>query len=89
MALGGAGVAFPQTSQAIYINPAGMGDVGNRADLTLTVGFSHGKMGTSLAPGGNPSAVNVGGTENPVLIPNGSAVFNLMKSQRLSLYRHF
>jgi len=82
---GGAGVARPQTSQAIYINPAGMNQVGNRGDLTLTVGFSHSRMGTSLARGGNPSAIDVHGTENPVLIPNGSAVFSLLKNNRLSL----
>jgi long-chain fatty acid transport protein len=29
--------------------------------------------------------VNVGGTESPVLIPNGSAVFSLLKNERLSL----
>ncbi len=84
LGMGGAGVARPQSSQAIYVNPAGMNEVGNRADLTFTVAFPHTFMGTSLAPAGNPEAVRVSGTQDAVLLPNGSVVFSLLKNQRLS-----
>src|SRR5215467_8954628 len=54
---GGAGVAKDPTSNTIFINPAGMNDVVNQADLSFTVAFPNTKMGTSAAPAGNPDAV--------------------------------
>lgn len=79
LGIGGAGVAYDPTSNTIIINPAGMNDVGNQFDLNFTVAFPQTNMGSSLAaPTGNPDAVNVGGFDDGVLLPAGSAVFSFM-----------
>jgi len=85
LALGGAGVAMPQTSYSLYINPAGMNNVGNQADLSFTVAFPDSFMGTSLAPAGNPSAVNVSSSDDAAFIPGGAIVFRPFGSERFSL----
>lgn len=72
IALGGAGVAKPLDSNAIRINPAGLGAVANQADLSFNVAFTRAKMGSSLAPAGNPNAVSVNGVEPAALLPQGS-----------------
>lgn len=48
----GAGVAMPQDSNAIILNPAGMNGVGDRVDLNFTVGFPSTSMDSTVA-GGN------------------------------------
>lgn len=79
LGIGGAGVAKEVTSNTIYLNPAGMNEVGNQLDLNFTVAFPSTKMGSSLAPAGNVDAVNVDGDDSSVLLPGGSAVFCFMK----------
>jgi long-chain fatty acid transport protein len=81
LGIGGAGVANDPTSNTIFINPAGMNDVGNEFDLNFTVAFPQTTMGSSLAPAGNPDAVNVGGDDDGILLPNGSAVFSFMDNK--------
>ncbi|MFO1519603.1 MAG: outer membrane protein transport protein [bacterium] len=85
LGLGGAGVAQPQGANSIYINPAGMNDVGNEASLDIVTAFTSTRMGTSAALAGNPSAVSVGGTEDPVLLPSGALVMSFLENNRLSL----
>ncbi|MBL7686148.1 MAG: outer membrane protein transport protein [Deltaproteobacteria bacterium] len=85
IALGGAGVANPNSAHAIYINPAGMNDIGNRADLSFTIAFPKTSMGTSLAKAGNPTAVSVKGSGDAVILPNGSFVFSFGENHRFSL----
>lgn len=82
---GGAGVAGDPTSNTIIINPAGMNDVGNQADLNFTIALPNLKMGSSLAPAGNPDAVNVNGNDDALLLPGGSLVFSFMENNRLTL----
>ncbi|MCE9626025.1 MAG: hypothetical protein K8R69_11355, partial [Deltaproteobacteria bacterium] len=81
---GGAGTAKDPTSNTIFINPAGMNDVGNQADLSFTVAFPNTHMGSSLAPAGNPDAVNVNGSDDAVILPDGSVVFSFMENNKLS-----
>ncbi|HCU24390.1 MAG TPA: hypothetical protein DF383_05170 [Deltaproteobacteria bacterium] len=73
---GGAGVANNKTSNTILINPAGMNDVGNQADLHFTVAFPNTHMGSSLAPAGNPDAVNAAGNDDALILPEGSMVLS-------------
>lgn len=84
LGMGGAGVAKPLDSNAIRMNPAGMPDIVNQTDLNFTVAFPDNKMGSSLAPAGNPTAVNVSGTDDAAFFPAGSIVFKAF-SDRLAL----
>ena len=81
---GGAGVAKDPTSNTVLINPAGMNDVGNQADLSFTVAFPNTKMGSSLAPAGNPDSVFVHGNDDAILLPDGSVVFSFLDNNKLS-----
>jgi len=81
---GGAGVAKDPTSNTIFINPAGMNDVGNQADLSFTVAFPNTHMGSSAAPAGNPDAVAVNGSDDALLLPGGSVVFSFMDNNKLT-----
>lgn len=85
LGMGGAGVAKPQSSNALYINPAGMVGLDYQADLAFTVAFPENFMGSSLAPAGNPSAVSSAGVGDAAFIPSGSIVFKAFGSDRLSL----
>ncbi|MCP5467912.1 MAG: outer membrane protein transport protein [Deltaproteobacteria bacterium] len=83
--MGGGAVAKPQTSTSIYINPAGMNDTANMADLNFLIGLPNTTMDSSLAPAGNPSAVAVGGEDDLILLPNGSATFGFMENNKLTI----
>ncbi len=85
LGMGGAGVAGDKTSNTIIINPAGMNDVGNQTDLNFTVALPNTRMGSSLAPAGNPDAVFVNGNDDALLLPGGSMVFSFMENNKLSL----
>ncbi|MCB1215224.1 MAG: outer membrane protein transport protein, partial [Deltaproteobacteria bacterium] len=84
LGMGGTGVAMPQTSNALLINPAGMTDIDSSIDLSFTVAFPSSFMGSSLAPAGNANAVRVEGTEDAVFIPSGSSVLKI-KDTKLSI----
>ncbi len=85
LGLGGAGVAKPQSSNALYINPAGMVGLDYQADLSFTTAFPSNLMGSSLAPAGNPTAITAAGVDDAAFIPAGSMVFKAFGSDRLSL----
>lgn len=84
LALGGAGVAKPMDTSAIRINPAGLGGVANRADLSFNIAFTGARFGSSLAPAGNPNAVNVPGDEDAAFLPQGSIATHLF-SEKLTV----
>lgn len=84
LGMGGAGVAGDKTSNTIIINPAGMNDVGNQADLSFTIALPNTRMGSSLAPAGNPDAVFVNGSDDALLLPGGSIVFSFMDNNKLT-----
>lgn len=77
LGIGGAGVAYDPTSNTLINNPAGLSFVGNQFDLSFTVAFPNTRMGSSAAPAGNPDAVFVNGFDDGILLPSGSASFEL------------
>lgn len=86
LSMGGGSVADPDTSDmAIYLNPAGIPSLGYQADLYFAAAFPSARMGSSLAPAGNPDAVSVGSTNDAAFFPGGSIVFPLFGSEKLSM----
>jgi long-chain fatty acid transport protein len=79
--LGGAGVAKPMDTNAIRNNPAGLGAVANQADLSFNVAFTHSRMGSALAPAGNPNAVSVNGDEDPAFLPQASLATHVLSDK--------
>ncbi|MFH1654118.1 MAG: outer membrane protein transport protein, partial [Pseudomonadota bacterium] len=71
--LGGAGVAKPLDSTAIYLNPAGMNNVGRRFDLNFTMAFPKTAMNTTPA-GGNA----VKSEDEGSLLPSATLVYTFM-----------
>lgn len=85
LGMGGAGVAKPQTSNGLYINPAGIVGLDYQTDLAFTVAFPDNYMGSSNAVAGNPDAVSTAGIGDAAFFPGGSIVFKAFGSDRLSL----
>lgn len=73
-AMGGAGVAMPTTPAAAFLNPAGFKNSIDQAELALAVIFPDLGMGSSLAPAGNPDAVNASSTNATAFLPAGGVV---------------
>lgn len=88
LSMGGGSVADPATSDtALYLNPAGlpMLDTPYQTDLYFAAAFPTARMGSSLAPAGNPDAVNVGSTDDAAFFPGGSIVFPFFGSDKFSM----
>lgn len=81
LSMGGAGVARPITSRAVYINPAGMNALNNRVDLDFTAAFPDHVMTSSV----NPGAVGISGTDDAAFFPGGSIVFTSTFTDKLAL----
>jgi len=69
--MGGAGVAEPQDTNAIVINPAGLSDLGGRFDISFDMHMPSSHMNTSAAPVGNVSAGKQKSGRDPNIIPTG------------------
>lgn len=71
--LGGTGVAMPQDTSTLLVNPAGLALLPRRVDFNVLLAFPHARMDTSAAPLGNPAtASGVTGNDDPVILPGGS-----------------
>ena len=82
LAMGGAGVGMPQTSNAVYINPAGMAVFGNQIDASIYLGLLDYKIGTSLAPVGNSAVVNLDNADDPFFLGFFSGILKPFNSER-------
>lgn len=65
--MGGAGVAFPQDTNAMVLNPAGLIDVGTRIDLQIDTYLPRAELDTSEAPLGNAAGRHR--STKPILAP--------------------
>lgn len=81
LSMGGAGVADPTTSNAVYINPAGVNGLGYQTDLSFTVAFPNTQMNSSI----NPQPAPVGNIAPAAFFPQGSIVFKAFGSDKVSL----
>lgn len=72
--LGGTGVAHPQDTSTILVNPAGMTDLTRSVDFNILLGFPDTQIDTSAAPAGNAGGL-ANSDDDPVLLPGGA--FNL------------
>ncbi|MBI3541516.1 MAG: outer membrane protein transport protein [Deltaproteobacteria bacterium] len=75
--LGGSGVALPQDSSTLLVNPAGLSQLPRRVDFNILMAFPKSVMDTSAALAGGGNATTAGGAtsnDDPVILPGGSFI---------------
>jgi len=72
--LGGTGVARPQDTSTLLVNPAGLSELPFLVNFNIFLAWPKSQMNTSAAPAGNASGL-VTSNDDPVILPGGALTY--------------